>query len=328
MLKNIKSADLKKGMFVVLPGSWLRHSFLKNRFLITSEDQIKKIIASGLREVMIDTQKGYDFNEEVEHISHGEEKKAVPVKWEPEKVVSKDFKEAINSREMAPEKKAEVVYNYSLGIMKDLFESPKAENIKEVKNAVYDIVNLVLSEEETPACLLKITNHDFYTYTHSVNVGVLSISLAKVLLKDQGSHNMEELGAGFFLHDLGKVNIDAAVLNKPGRLDDDEMKHMRTHPYQGYKILKETNQLNEEIRVIAMQHHERDDGTGYPLGLKGDEIHAYGRICCIADVFDALTAKRSYKPSLSPFEALKIMKEQMLGHFSEKIFQNFVLLFK
>ncbi|MCH7552016.1 HD-GYP domain-containing protein, partial [Patescibacteria group bacterium] len=170
--------------------------------------------------------------------------------------------------------------------------------------------------------------HDFYTYTHSVNVGILSVSLSKNLYKGSTDHNMHELGAGFFLHDLGKVRVDPAIINKPGRLTEKEMQQMRIHPYQSYKILEETNHLTKEAKVIALQHHEREDGTGYPKRLKGDEIHDYGRICCIADVFDALTATRSYKKAMSPFEALKIMKEEMLGFFHKEIFGNFVLLFK
>ncbi len=92
-------------------------------------------------------------------------------------------------------------------------------------------------------------------------------------------------------------------------------------------MLKEANQLSNECSIIALQHHEREDGNGYPKGLKHDEIHTYGRICCIADVFDALTAERSYKAKLTAFEALKIMKEEMLDHFHKEIFEEFVLLF-
>jgi HD-GYP domain-containing protein (c-di-GMP phosphodiesterase class II) len=158
-------------------------------------------------------------------------------------------------------------------------------------------------------------------------VGVFSIMLAKHLFKSSDAHDMHELGAGFFLHDIGKVRIDPAIINKPGKVTDEEMDLIRTHPYQGYKILKETNQLTEECMVIVMQHHEREDGTGYPRRLKGDEIHTYGRICCIADVYDALTAERSYKQRLNTFDALKLMKEKLLNHFHQEMFEKFVLMF-
>jgi HD-GYP domain-containing protein (c-di-GMP phosphodiesterase class II) len=152
---------------------------------------------------------------------------------------------------------------------------------------------MVFSQDDTSHYLLRITSHDFYTYTHSVNVGIFGIMLAKQLFRRSNAHNMHELGAGFFLHDLGKIRIDPAIINKPGRLTDEEMEEMKKHPNFSYKILKETNQLSEECGIIAMQHHEREDGSGYPRGLKGDQIHTYGRVCCLADVYDALTAERS-----------------------------------
>lgn len=176
--------------------------------------------------------------------------------------------------------------------------------------------------------MLAITAHDFYTYTHSVNVGVLAVMLSRALFRNLGAHNMHELGAGFFLHDLGKIRVDPAIINKPGILTEEEMKKMRIHPYQSCKILAEAGQLSEECRIIAFQHHEREDGKGYPRRLQGEEIHVYGRIGCIADVYDALTAERSYKPRLSPFEALRLMKEEMINHFRRDLFEKFVLLFQ
>jgi len=212
--------------------------------------------------------------------------------------------------------------------MNRLLENPTSKAIGEGKKGIANVVDMILSDNETSSRLMDITSHDFYTYSHSVNVGILSVLLSKKLYTGSTDHDMHKLGAGFFLHDLGKVRVDPAIINKPGRLTEAEMFQMRIHPYQSYKILKETDHLTEEAKIIALQHHERDDGTGYPRRLRGDEIHEYGWICCIADVFDALTAKRSYKKAKKPIEALKIMKEEMLGHFNKKIFQNFVKLFQ
>ncbi len=327
MITTIKAQNLRVGMFVVLPLSWFKHPFLKNQFLISSKDQIDKIQKSGLKEVKIDTSRGKPV-EDVASLSHETPIQKPPEKWEPEKNINSELKEVISDKNMPPDKKAKVVYKSSLEVMNKLFANPTADVIGDTKKVVFQIVDLILSDDDTALNLLKITSHDFYTYTHSVNVGVLAISLSKKLYKDSASHNMHELGAGFFLHDLGKVRVDPAIINKPGRLNDEEMYQMRIHPYQSYKILKETNYLTEEAEVIAMQHHEREDGTGYPKRLMADQISDYGRICCIADVYDALTAERSYKKGVQPFEALKIMKEEMLGSFHKEIFDNFVLLFK
>jgi len=139
---------------------------------------------------------------------------------------------------------------------------------------------------------------------------------------------MHALGAGFFLHDIGKVNVDEAIINKQGKLTEEEMDMMRKHPARGFKLLNDTKQITIESRLIVLQHHERDDGRGYPRRLRGEDIHIYGRICSVADVFDALVSKRPYKSKLKPFDALKLMKEEMLAHFHKDVFEKFVLLFR
>lgn len=326
MVQKIKTKDLRIGMHVILPGSWVDHSFLRSRFTIRYKDEIKKIIEGGFDEISIDMSSGMPFTE-AEEVAHGKEDMQPPEKWETKNIVPDELREAVNDKNLTSEKKATIVYNSSVELMRRLMDDPKAENIKEAKGGIAEVVNLVLSDQATAKHLLRITAHDFYTYTHSVNVGVLSVMLCKSLFGGSDKHDMHELGAGFFLHDMGKIRVDPAIINKPGRLTDEEMKRMRIHPYQSYKIMKEANALSEECSIIAMQHHEREDGTGYPMRLKGDEIHTYGRVGCIADVYDALTAERSYKPRMSPFDALKLMREKMLNHFHMEIFDKFVLLF-
>ncbi|MBF0328341.1 MAG: HD-GYP domain-containing protein [Nitrospirae bacterium] len=326
MIQKIKTKNLRIGMHVILPGAWVDHSFLRSRFTIRYKDEIKRIIESGFDDISIDTSLGIPFTE-AEEVSHGKEDIKPPEKWETKNVVPDELLEAVNDKNLTSEKKASIVYSSSVELMRRLLDDPKAENIKEAKGGIAEVVNLVVSDQATAKNLLRITAHDFYTYTHSVNVGVLSILLCKSLFGSSDKHDMHELGAGFFLHDMGKIRVDPAIINKPGRLTDEEMKRMRIHPYQSYKIMKEANALTDECAIIAMQHHEREDGTGYPMRLKGDEIHTYGRVGCIADVYDALTAERSYKAKLNPFDALKIMKENMINHFHKEIFDKFVLLF-
>jgi HD-GYP domain-containing protein (c-di-GMP phosphodiesterase class II) len=328
MNETIRIEDLKIGMFVILPLSWFRHPFLRNEFLIMSQDQIDKIAACGIREIVIDTSRGRSAREPVgEEIPREEPAKMPPKTWTPEKLIPPELREAIDDKSLPPEKKSRVVYDCSRLLVERLFEDPKAENIREAKEGISEVVDLILSDDATSRELLRITSYDFSTYVHSVNVGVFSIMLSKALFRGSDGHDMHELGAGFFLHDIGKVRIDPGIINKPGRVTDEEMTIIRTHPSQGYDLLKETSQLTEECMIIVMQHHERQDGSGYPSRLKEEKIHTYSRICCIADVFDALTAERSYKRRLDTFSALKLMKEEMLSHFHREIFEKFVMLF-
>lgn len=326
MRDTIHIKDLKIGMYVVLPYSWPKPPFLNREFKITSQDQIDKIIEYGLSTIVIDTGRGVGNEPAGTQPTDAPDQNA-PKIWAPDKLIPPELHEAIHDKKLPPEQKSKVVYQCSLELMGRLFEDPKTENIQEAKAGISEIVDLIISDDATASALLEITSYDYYTYTHSVNVGVFSVLLAKSLYRNSDAHNMHELGAGFFLHDIGKVRIDSAIVNKPGKLTDEEMKVMRTHPYQGYLILSEANQLTEECKVIVMQHHERQDGTGYPRKMKGEDIHPYGRICCIADVYDAITAERSYKKGMNTFNALKLMKEQLMNHFSQEIFEAFVLLF-
>lgn len=333
MKKKININDIKIGMFVDLSGAKLKHDFFSDQFIISSKKQIAKLKAFNFKEVLIDTEKKVNSLKDVDVISHhniAEKGRNIPApekKWEPEKQISIEFREAIKDKKKSSEEKARIIYQSSIEIMTTLFENPSVENIITTKMGICEIVDVILSEDATANHLLHLTNHDFYTYTHSVNVGVLAVMLAKVLYRKSDAHDMHELGAGFFLHDIGKTKVDTDVINKPGKLTDKEMAHMRIHPFQGYKILENADQLSEECKIIVMQHHEREDGTGYPKRIKGGNIHAYGKIGCIADVYDALTAERSYKPAMRPYDALDLMKNQMIQHFDYEIFSNFVRLF-
>jgi HD-GYP domain-containing protein (c-di-GMP phosphodiesterase class II) len=329
-------------MYVNLSGGWFKHPFVRNNFKITSDGEIQEIIKSGFREVEIDLGKsdlpadntdGRKAIDELSHISHSDapsdprERGKAPEKWNPDTLVPRELATVLNDKQMPSQEKSKAVYQHTRIMMERLLEVPSAENILVSKQAISSVTDTILSEDDTASNLLRITSHDFYTYTHSVNVGVMGILLAKSLFRKSDAHDLHELGAGFFLHDLGKVNVDPTIINKPARLTDKEMGRMRTHPYQGYKILQNADALSEECKYIVLQHHELFDGTGYPKRLKGDEIHIYGKICCITGIFDALTSERSYKKGLNSYDALKLMKEKMLDNFQRDLFDAFVLLF-
>lgn len=341
MKKKVKLTGLTVGMYIILPSAWLSHNFIKSRFKIDSPELLIKVQAQRTDYVIVDYDKSdipaatiqeEPTADELAYISHNDavidpKDEAAPENWSSRSAVPDELLEAIEDKKLSPEKKSAAVYQHSIEMMTHLLESPTAENIHASKQAISSITDMILSEDKTADSLLRITSHDFYTYTHSVNVGVTALMLSKALFKHSDAHDLHELGAGFFLHDLGKIKVRPEVLNKPARLSEAEMRHVRIHPYQGYKLLDSANELSEECRLIVMQHHEFVDGTGYPRKLKGDEIHLYGKICGIADVFDALTAERSYKKAMSTFDALKLMKKQMISHFDRELFSAFVRLY-
>jgi HD-GYP domain-containing protein (c-di-GMP phosphodiesterase class II) len=323
-LLSVKATDLKVGMYVILPLAWHEHPFLKNHFLIQSEEEIGKILALGVGGIKIDPARS-----RMAAVSGADTAAtAAAERKNGQEVVPDALISTIHDESLPPEKKSGLVRQHSINMMKNLLENPSAQNIREAQKGISEVVNLILTDDDTLHYLLDITSHDFYTYTHSVSVGILGIALAKALFRDTTNHDMRALGMGFFLHDVGKVHINPSLITKPGKLTPEEMQEMKRHPVLGFKLLHETRQLTEESKTIVLQHHERFEGGGYPKGLRGGEIHIYGRICSVADVYDALTSDRPYRKKLSPFEALKVMQNEMIQHFQRDLFQQFVLMFR
>ncbi len=154
-----------------------------------------------------------------------------------------------------------------------------------------------------------LMTHDYYSYTHVVNVATYCLALARTL----GMHDVQELStivSGALLHDLGKKHLPPGLLNKPGRLTDAEMATMRMHPEYGFKELCHRRDLNWGQLMMVYQHHERLDGKGYPVQITGQEMHPWARLCAVADVFDAITSSRPYRKQMSLGGALEFMDQR------------------
>jgi HD-GYP domain-containing protein (c-di-GMP phosphodiesterase class II) len=223
--------------------------------------------------------------------------------------------------------KTKTTYDSIMNTTRLLFESPKADIIQRYKKTIYNTMDFVIKDNEALQNLISMTTFDFSVYNHSINVGIFSIGLTKELLGDNPDHNLAEMAAGFFLHDIGKCKISPNLLNKRGPLSQVEWKIMKKHPEEGCIILNKNNALSEEAEIILSQHHERYSGNGYPKGLERDQIHIYAKICSIADVFDGLTSFRPFRKKYSSFKALTIMKNEMYRDFDPEFFSKFVKLF-
>ena len=150
---------------------------------------------------------------------------------------------------------------------------------------------------------LKVS--DEYTFKHSVDVATMAMIIGKK--HGLSSHEIYELGVAGLLHDVGKTKIPLEILNKPGRLDDDEFNIMKQHALYGYQILKDKENLSDAIRLGVLQHHEKMNGMGYPLGVPRDRICLYARILSIADIYDALVTERPYKKAFSKRDAVEML---------------------
>lgn len=184
---------------------------------------------------------------------------------------------------------------------------------------VFDLFN----NRENLVQLTDIRMHDAYTFAHSVNVAVLSAMMG--MLCHLPKEELSLITLGGLLHDLGKIDVEYEILNKDRSLTQTEFEMIRQHPSAGARRIVKMHNLPKTsiLAAIAGQHHEHIDGTGYPRGIKGDEIHRFAKITAIADVYDALTSERPYKKAYMPNIAYNIMHNINKGQFDQKLIDKF-----
>ncbi len=195
-------------------------------------------------------------------------------------------------------------------VLQEFFDDPgRGEKIKEINTLVNEIIERIMENNDVIYPLLSLKGSDYYTYTHSVNVAALSIGLGIAI--DLKRDDMEKLGMGALLHDVGKSAIPHEILNKQGNLSDLEFNIFKNHVLEGEKIMRKHESFPEESFSAVLQHHEKLSGKGYPYGLSGKKIVLFGRISAISDYFEVLTTPRIYKVAYKPFQALlKMSKEK------------------
>ena len=209
------------------------------------------------------------------------------------------------------------------------------ETIEGCKESVESMINVIRDYKinEVQSLIGDLSFHDFYTFDHSVNVAMYSISILKTLKPKATDLELTVAGLGGLLHDLGKIEIPTRIINNPGKLSDEDFEIIKTHPGIGDKILHDQCERGEcdhadidfdIIRRVVHEHHENYNGTGYPNKLKEDDIHVYARIVAIADFYDAITTKRSYHEVLSTKEAIELMGKAVGKKIDPKIFEVFV----
>jgi HD-GYP domain-containing protein (c-di-GMP phosphodiesterase class II) len=243
-----------------------------------------------------------------------------------QRYIEQNLNRIIEDEKVPEPKKAGIIYETSKSLVQDVLANPTlSENIRRTKDLVTNTVQYILRGRDAFLNLVKITSFDYYTYTHSVNVCTFTIALAqRIGINDR--RRLGELGVGALLHDVGKVKIPERIIKKSASLSTAEFAVMKKHPGFGNEILKESDILLDESYIPVLQHHERMDGSGYPKGISENQIHDYGKLIAIADVFDALTTKRVYQSAMATYPALKLMYE-VPGHFDERYLREFTILF-
>jgi HD-GYP domain-containing protein (c-di-GMP phosphodiesterase class II) len=238
--------------------------------------------------------------------------------------------------------KAEVIKDSAIVYLGKIFDETHEftnevldETIEGCRESVASMIGVVKDYDTSDVQYLiaELSFHDFYTFDHSINVSMYSISIFKALKPNATDKELTMAGLGGLLHDLGKVKIPTRIINNPGKLSDEDFDIIKQHPGFGDDLLKEQCERGEcdhegidfeIIRRVVHEHHENYNGSGYPNKLKEGDIHVYARIVAIADFYDAITTKRSYHEVLGTKEALELMAKSVGKKLDPKIFDVFV----
>jgi putative nucleotidyltransferase with HDIG domain len=323
MLKRISVNDIKLGMFICeFCGSWMEHPFHKTKFLLTDKEDLAALKTSGIKELWIDIKQGIDVD------TSAAAKTAEEVTRETDKVLlnASNAQQPIKKLSLSDEaKNAALLCNKSKQAVVAMFSDArmgKAIQIDNAKELVEEISNSVLRHPHALISLARLKTADEYTYLHSVAVCALMIALARQLkLTDD---LVQEAGLAGMLHDIGKIGIPMEILNKPGKLTDEEFAIVKSHPEIGANILL-GNPLVSAITIdVVLHHHEKMDGTGYPHRCKDENISIFAKMGAVCDVYDAITSNRPYKKGWAPADSIRKMAEWSKTHFDESIFQAFV----
>ena len=219
--------------------------------------------------------------------------------------------------------KSGALYQVAGNIVQDVLDDPKLDqNIERASEWVGNTVDHIIHNEDTFSSLLEVISHDYRTYTHSINVSVIGLLFGKYLSLDTDELNC--LGTGLLLHDIGKVKLPSEIIRKRTSLTDGEFKIITRHPKAGLGLLEHRNNIDRRSLTVVIQHHENNDGTGYPYGIGGSDIHVFGRIARIVDSYDAMTSDRPYASARKPFDTLAALKGEDSECFDKELFIEFI----
>ena len=300
----------------------MEHPFWRTSFVITDPKDIASILASSIKEVWIDSSKGLDVPPTETAVSVAESEAQVEAELEEAVKVERNVAavsieaEMANARKICGRAKDAVISMFNEARMGNTVDAAGAQLlVEEISDSVSRNASALIS-------LARLKTADDYTYMHSVAVCAMMIALAKQLGLDE--QETKSCGLAGLLHDLGKAMTPMDILNKPGKLTDPEFEIVKSHPAEGHKLLMAAPNVDPVALDVCLHHHEKTDGSGYPVKLKRDEISLHAKMGAVCDVYDALTSNRPYKMGWDPAESIRKMAEWVEGHFDKRVFQAFV----
>ena len=316
MIKKITIDQLVPGMFVHQILEQKGALTVKSQGKVTSTDVVNTLKKRGVKTLAIDTDKSFKVSKSSSSISSNSAEN------EPAEKILAPIKSVSLEKEL---NRATKLHQQGKDIQKLLLENVQKETPFDTSIPKAFSNKLVESVDRNPdalLCLTKIREKDDYLLEHSLNVAILLANFGKYL--GMSEEEVQDLSYAGFLHDLGKIKIPDEILHKPGRLTESEMEVMKGHVKHGVDYL-ETMDIAAPLVQAISEHHERLDGLGYPAGKQGDAISKAGRMLAIADMYDALTADRVYKPGMSSQKAFSILMSDAPFRLDKALVQQFIM---
>ena len=308
----ISTTRLRPGMIIDQPITDATGRVMIKRNVYLDQYQIEYLMSRGISGVYITDTLEEDGKPGIEPA-----KKKIIIPSAAKKVIARERVEDPTKVEMSETVKARV----NEGIQY-LFKNTNADNFSGAAMQVSkDLTEAIMTNSAVAIDINTLKVSDEYTFKHSVDVAMISMIIGKRhgLSRDE----IREIGVAGLLHDMGKSKIPTEILNKPGKLTDEEFALMKRHPYDGFQILKDRGGFSNAVLAGVLQHHEKINAGGYPMGLPKDQIHLFGRLIAVADIFDALVTKRPYKDAFPMREAVEMIMS-MTGELDISCINSFL----
>jgi len=326
MLKKVPVAQVRLGMFLhSVEGRWLDNPFWKSRFLLKSERDLETLRGSRIKEVWIDPGQGLDVEAPSEPVPSSV---PAPVASDDQPVAEPDPADVLPLDRPAASMESEIARAAAISqrgkqLVVGLYAGLKEGNpipMEGVLGLAAEVSESVMRQPGALVSLSRLKAQDDYLYLHSLAVSALMVALARQMGLPEEQCRLAGLAG--LLHNVGMSVVPQELVRKNGPLTDEETFVVRSHPVQGYEMLKKSADVPKEVLEACLHHHERMDGAGYPFGLEGEQIPLFARMCAICDAYDAITSNRSYRSGWDPAESISQMNawtgqldQELLGVF-------------
>ncbi len=240
-----------------------------------------------------------------------------------ERYLNRNYASIIRDPNVPIYSRCSITYDLSVDLMEQVYKSADPiEVMKHSEGVLNNIIEVIFADPNAAHSFITLASMDYHLYSHSVNVCLYGMALARKALDISKEEALTRFGPGLLLHDIGLLSVDHEILIKPGPLSEDEMAIIKEHPQKGLEMVEGFMGVTQETREMILYHHERLDGSGYPAGLKGRDVPVSARICAIVDAFDAISTNRSFQERRSSFDAFNILKKEETPHKLDDLYLN------